>query len=131
MSRTVDGGGGAGDLCSARSTRPFSSLMLNGLLTKSNAPSRTASTAFSSSPKPVTMITGVPGVASRTARSTSMPSSRAFSFRSLMTRSNGLARHAGERLFGIGGRFDLAIGPGQQLLHEPAGARVVVEDENA
>ena len=49
--------------CSARSTRVLSSPMLNGLLTKSNAPSRTASTAFSSSPNPVTMITGVPGVA--------------------------------------------------------------------
>ena len=48
-------------LCSARSTSPLSSVMLNGLLTKSNAPSRTASTAFSSSPKPVTMMTGVAG----------------------------------------------------------------------
>ena len=42
--------------------------------------------------KPVTMITGVPGCSSRTARSTSMPSSRALSLRSLMTRSNGFDR---------------------------------------
>ena len=41
-----------------------------------------------------------------------------------------LRARARERLFGIAGRFDLPIGPIEQLLHEPAGARIVVEDEN-
>jgi hypothetical protein len=92
VSRTVTAGVVAGERCSARSTSVFSSPMLKGLLTKSKAPSRTASTAFCSSPKPVTMMTGVPGLLSRTLRNTSMPSMRALSLRSLMTRSNGLTR---------------------------------------
>ena len=105
--------------------------MLKGLLTKSNAPSRTASTAFSSSPKPVTMMTGVPGVRSRTERKHIDAVEPSVELEVADHQVEGLDAHARQRLLRIERGFDLPVRARQQLLHEPAGARVVVEDQNA
>jgi hypothetical protein len=42
-----------------------------------------------------------------------------------------LGAAASQRLLGIGGGFDLAVRFRQQLLHEPTGAWIVVEYEDA
>src|SRR5574341_188239 len=62
--------------------------MLNGLLMKSKAPSRTDSMAVSSVPNPLIKITGDDGETLRKCLSSAMPFRRSFKLMSLTIRSN-------------------------------------------